>query len=253
MVAVPSVRGIIASATLVLTAACSAGSPTGPTALSVEGLRVTPEGAGVQYGTNFQFELTGSFPPGTQFSWQFGDGATLASSTPSASHTYRQTGSFAVTADARAGSSTGSSTRQVLVGSLVGRWVGTITGHTNFRLYRPIPIRRFDLTVTHVPVPEFCPTCTVGSSLLHASWSDDAGCRESSPPFHRGGIPGAMSFIYQSFPRVPRAEVSFGIEQFYCNADRDLYLVGTANGTFDRVEGTCPLGGPDCRFSMVRQ
>jgi len=68
---------LIAVAIVLGTVACGgSSSPTAPSPtsqnLSVQAIRATPEGVGVQYSTEFQFDAAGTFPTGTQFVWQFG-------------------------------------------------------------------------------------------------------------------------------------------------------------------------------------
>lgn len=225
--------------------ACSGGktTPTGPTvastppastAVSVQSIRVTPSGTGVLHNTDFQFEAVGSFASTAQFVWQFGDGSTTTTTTPTVSHVYTQMGSFGVAVDARVGTNNSAATAQVVVRSMVGRWRGTVTGHTGYPPQRQVPIRSFDLVINAVQRPGG--DCLGGSS---ASWSDDAGCRRD-----RG--------ICQSFSPRPTAEVSLSIESLSCN-DGDFILRGTADARFDRIEGTCTNGGPNCRFQMTRQ
>jgi hypothetical protein len=223
--------------------ACKGEQAVGPTApsppaqtLSIQSLRATPDGVGVLYNTVFQFEVIGTIPFGTQFFWQFGDGTSTTTNVPTASHAYTQTGSFGVTVEGRMGSSSSASTRQVSVRSLVGRWVGTMTGHTRFPPSRPVPITGFEITFHDSPAPN-----SSNFAPLRANWSDLAGCRESRP-----------NLINQNFSPRATAEVDFGIESFFCN-DGDFYLTGTADSRFDRVEGTCLTGGPNCRFQMTRQ
>jgi PKD repeat protein len=189
----------------------------------------------VQYNTDYRFEALGTFPAGTQFVWQFGDGATSTTTAPTASHVYTQTGNFGITVEGRSGSTSSASTAQVSVRSLVGRWVGTMSGHTVFPPGRPVAITSFELTVTSS-------TPDGPSLILNGSWADNAGCRVTR-----------TGFIRQSLNPKPLAEVTFGMESFVC-ADGDFYMTGTADTRFDRVEGSCaPRGGPNCRFSMVRQ
>ena len=234
--------GLSALLAALATAACGGSStPTAPSpstqTLSVQAVQATPNSVGVQYNTEFQFDATGTFPTGTQFVWQFGDGASTTTSTPRGTHSYAQTGKFAVTMEARSGASSATATKAVSVRSLVGRWLGTITGHTDFPANRPIPIPSFELIVTGSPAP----APGARSAPLAASWADDAGCREN-----RAGR------IIQTFTFQPNTSVGFGIESLVCNGWSDFYMTGLANATFDRVEGSC-RGGPNCRFQMVRQ
>lgn len=225
----------------IVVAGCSgggSGTPTAPTApaapaVSLQSIRATPNGAGVLHGTNFQFDASGTFPTGTQFVWQFGDGSTATTTESSARHVYSQSGSFAVSLEARLGASSGAAVTQVSVRSMVGRWRGTVTGHTRYPPSRPVAIRSFDLTISVSPTP--AASCVIGSN---AAWSDDAGCRRN--------------VFCQSFPSTAAAEISFSIETLSCN-DGDFIFRGTADAAFDRVEGACTSGGPNCRFTMTRQ
>ncbi len=244
----PQIFAAVVSATLVAGAcdeATPAGtpnpSPTAPTSsptVSVQSLRATPDSMGVLYNTDFSFEATGTFPSGVQFLWQFGDGTSTTTSAPSASHTYTQTGNFGVTVEARAGSNSSAATKQVAVRSLVGRWIGTMSGHTGFPPARPVPITGFDLTINSSPSP---PGGSSTAAVLNATWSDLAGCRQNRS-------------IVQNFNPRATAEVTFTLEAFPCNAG-DFVLTGTADARFDRVEGTCGDMGrnPNCRFQMTRQ
>jgi hypothetical protein len=209
-------------------------SPSSPKSVSVQALTVAPEGAGLIFQTNFSFQAVGTFPTGAQFTWQFGDGSSTVTDTPTATHVYQRTGEFGVIVEARAGGNTAASTRQVSVRSLVGRWSGTVTGHTHVPRGRPIPITAFDLTINSAPAP------VQGRPLLvDAFWADNAGCRV------RG--------IYQNIPVQSAVIVSLGIESFDCNDLTDFYFGGSADAALNRVEGTCGMGGPNCRFQMTRQ
>ena len=240
----PSSVAFIAIVTALGTVACGgSSSPTAPSptsqSLSVQAIRATPEGVGVQYSTEFQFDATGTLPTGTQFVWQFGDGTSTTTSTPRSTHIYAQTGSFGVTVEARSGSSSASAAKSVSVRSLVGRWIGTVTGHTYYPANRPIPIPRFELVVSGV-VP---PAPGAAYAVLAASWADDAGCRENR-----------VGFINQGITPQATATVVFGVESLLCNDRSDFYMTGLADAAFNRVEGSCAtFGGPNCKFHMVRQ
>lgn len=231
-------------ALLVAGTACGgSSSPTSPTTttptLSVQALQATPDSVGVQFNTEFQFDAAGTFPAGTQFTWQFGDGSSATTSTARGTHSYTQVGNFVATVEARSASATATATKTVTVRSLVGRWVGTISGHSTYPANRPLPIPSFELIVTGASAP----AAGARFAALSASWADDAGCREN-----RAG------FINQTFTFQPNASVGFGIESLVCNDRSDFYMTGLANATFDRVEGSCAqFGGPNCRFQMVRQ
>lgn len=206
------------------------------TVLSVQSIQRLPSGAGVQHGTDFQFDAQGTFPSATEFRWQFGDGTTAVTATNRVTHIYSQTGTFSTVVEARAGSNSAAATVQVVVRSLVGRWVGTVSGHTGYPANRQIPIPRFELTVNGVTAP----AQGARSATMSGAWSDDAGCRESR-----------FGFLNQTFRYQADSSVGFGIESLICN-DGDFYMTGVADAAFNRVEGTCS-GGPNCRFVMVRQ
>jgi hypothetical protein len=234
---------------LVCGCAGSSGTPTTPTptasvstppaadvALSLQGVNAVPDGAGVQYNTDFQFTAVGTFPAGTQFVWNFGDGSSTTTSSPAVSRTYGQAGVFAVAVEARSGASSGVVARQVSVRSLMGRWFGTITGFTHFPLQRPVAMRGFELLVANQ-------TLDGASLMLHGRWADDAGCRETQ-----------VEKLRQRLEPGPSATVTFGVNALSC-ADGDFYLTGLADAKFDRVEGHCNVAGnnPNCRFSMIRE
>lgn len=210
--------------------------PVAAVALSLQGITAVPEGTGVQYNTDFQFTAAGTFPSGTQFVWNFGDGSSTTTSSTSVSRVYGQAGVFNVSVEARSGASTAVATRPLSVRSLLGRWFGTMTGFTHFPLQRPVAITSFELLVANQTLD--------GSTLmLHGRWADDAGCRETR-----------VEFMRQRLQPVPTATVTFGVNNLFC-ADGDFYLTGLADARFDRVEGHCDVAGgnPNCRFSMVRE
>jgi hypothetical protein len=238
---------VIASALL---AACGGDSdtptPTGPSSstpppaasvtLSLTGIRSVPDATGVQYNTDFQLTADGTFPSGTQFVWNFGDGSSTTSTTPTVGRVYGQAGVFNVAVEARSGSSSALASRQVSTRSLLGRWFGTVTGFTSFPLARQVPLTGFELQISNQTLD--------GSSLmLHGRWADDAGCRETRPEQLR-----------QRIQPEPAATVTFGVNNLSC-ADGDFYLTGTAVSNFDRVEGHCNVVGnnPNCRFTMRRE
>jgi hypothetical protein len=200
-------------------------------------LQAEPTGVGVLFNTDFRFTASGTFAEGTQFVWQFGDGTSATTSVPTVGHIYSQTGTFNVTVEARAAGGSLTAARQVVVRSLVGRWIGTITGHTGYPPNRPIPITRFELTVSGYS------TRYSTRVVLNGVWSDNAGCRESR-----------LGFINQSLDPQPAAIVIFGVESLPCNWG-DFYLGGIADAMFNRVDGTCALtgGNDNCRFTMTRQ
>jgi hypothetical protein len=221
----------------------AASTPTGPTvaavnspSLSLASIASVPDGAGVQYNTDFQLTATGTFPAGTEFVWTFGDGSSTTTSTPTVGRVYGQAGVFPVTVNARRGAESASATRQVSVRSMLGRWFGTITGFTSFPLQRPVAMTSFELLVAN-QTPD-------GSTLmLHGRWADDAGCRETR-----------VEFLRQRIEPAPTATVTFGVNGLSC-ASGDFYLTGEADAAFDHVTGNCNVAGnnPNCRFTMRRE
>lgn len=210
--------------------------PAAATPLSLQGVSAVPDGTGVQYNTDFQFTADGTFPSGTQFVWNFGDGSSTTTSSPSVSRVYGQAGVFTVSVEARGGAGSATATRPVSVRSMLGRWFGTVTGFTHFPLQRPVAIKSFELLVANQ-------TLDGATLMLHGRWADDAGCRETRVEFMRQRLQPAAS-----------ATVTFGVNSLSC-ADGDFYLTGLADAKFDRVEGHCDVvgGNPNCRFSMVRE
>lgn len=227
-------------------AACdrqNSGSPTAPTptasaepTLSLQGINATPEGTGVHFNTDFQFTAAGTFPSGTEFDWNFGDGTTATTTSPTVSRIYAEAGVFGATVTARRGGTSASAARQVSVKSLLGRWFGKITGFSSFPLTRRVPITEFELIVANQ-------TPDGNTLMLHGRWADDAGCRENRVEFFR-----------QRLEPVAAARVTFGVNQLSC-ASGDFYLTGDADAAFNRVEGHCNVIGnnPDCRFTMTRE
>jgi hypothetical protein len=233
------------------TAACAgesgtATTPTGPTQtgpsivadqpLGISAIASLPDGAGVQYNTDFQFTAAGSFPAGTEFVWTFGDGSSTTSSLPTVSRIYGQAGVFQVNVTARRGAETASASRAVSVRSLLGQWTGKITGFTSFPVQRPVAMTGFEMLISNQ-------TIDGNTLMLHGRWADDAGCRETKVENFR-----------QRIEPSPSATVTFGVNNLSC-ASGDFYLAGTADASFDRVEGHCNVIGnnPNCRFTMVRQ
>jgi hypothetical protein len=234
---------------LVLAGCDSAGpvaplNPTAPTgtsadaALAVNAISTVPAGAGVQFNTDFQFTATGSFPAGTEFVWRFGDGSTATTTAPTVGRIYGQAGAFDVSVEARHGGQSVAAFKQVSVRSLIGRWIGTVTGHTSFPLQRPVAITGFELLVVNQT-----PAADGRSLMLHGRWADNAGCRETRP-----------ELVRQVLQPEPLATVLFGVNGLSC-ASGDFFLGGLADAAFDRVDGHCNVigGNPDCRFSMRRE
>lgn len=204
--------------------------------LSLQGISMVPDATGVQYNTDFQFTAAGNFPSGTQFVWNFGDGSSTTTNTPTVGRIYGQAGVFGVSVEARQGSSSGVASKQVSVRSMLGKWIGTITGFTHFPLQRPVAMTGFELLVVNQ-------TLDGSSIMLHGRWADDAGCRETK-----------VENIRQRLAPAPSATVTFGVNALSC-ADGDFYLTGLADAKFDKVEGQCNVAGnnPNCRFTMTRE
>jgi len=203
--------------------------------LSLQSITVVPDGAGVQYNTDFQFTAAGTFPSGTQFVWRFGDGSSTTTSAPTVGRIYGAPGVFGVTLEARSGDRSAAASKAVSVRSLLGRWVGTVTGFTHFPLQRPVPMTAFELYVSGMTVE--------GNTIrLAGRWADSAGCRETRD-----------THLRQSLRPEASATVTFGVNSLSC-ADGDFYLTGVADARFDSVSGHCDVmgGNPNCRFQMVR-
>lgn len=210
--------------------------PGAGTQLSLTGINSVPDGAGVQFGTDFQFTATGSFPAGTEFVWNFGDGSSTTTSSPSVSRVFGQAGVFGVSVNARHASETAAATRSVSVRSMVGRWTGKVSGFTAFPSFRPVAMTSFEMLITGF-------TRDGNTLKLQGRWTDDAGCRETR-----------VDYFKQRIETAAAASVTFGVDELSC-AGGAFYLTGTADATFDNVEGHCNVMGnnPNCRFSMVRQ
>lgn len=210
----------------------------GETALMVQSLSSIPDGTGVQYNTDFQFTANGSFPAGTQFTWRFGDGSVVTNATASISRIFGQAGLYDVSVEARTPTASGAAFKQVSVRSLIGRWFGTMSGHTKFPFARPQAITSFELLVTNQTL-----AADGRSLMLHGRWADDAGCRENR-----------VEFLRQLIQPEPAATVTFGINALSCT-DGDFYLTGLADAAFNNVEGHCNVtgGNPNCRFAMRRE
>lgn len=207
-----------------------------PTQLTLSGINSVPDGTGVQFNTDFQFTAAGSFSPGTEFVWNFGDGSSTTTNGPTVSRTFAQAGVFGVNVTARRGTESAFAARAVSVRSMIGRWVGKVSGFTSFPLHRPVAVTGFEMLITSY-------TRDGSTLMLQGRWTDDAGCRETRSEFFRQRIePG------------PTATVTFGIDESTC-AGGAFYLSGIADATFDRVEGQCNVMGnnPNCRFTMVRE
>ncbi len=219
--------------------------PTAPTAttiteppLALSSISTVPDGAGVQYNTDFRFTANGTFPSGTQFVWRFGDGSATTTNTPTASRVYSEAGVFNVSVEARTPNASASAVKSTSVRSIIGRWVGTVTGFTSYPTARPVAITGFELLVIRQTLAE-----DGRSLLLEGRWADDAGCREAR-----------VEFVRQLIQPEPSATVTFGVNGLTC-ASGDFYLTGLADARFDRVEGHCNVTGtnPNCRFSMRRE
>lgn len=203
-----------------------------PTAPVIRSLSVSPMIVGIEGATRFTFSAAIDAPGGeAAFGWQFGDGNGSTTAGP-VSHVYQRAGNYVAQLTASNASGSSAITVNVRVASMVGTWVGAVTGHTRYPPNRPIPISQFQLNILQ-------PIATVSLGSLTASWSDNAGCRENSAGRIRGHV-------------GDPAAIQFGIEQLLCN-DGDMYFSGSADPTGNSFSGTCQQGGPDCRFVMVRQ
>jgi len=231
---------LLSSITLltILSVACGGDSPspTAPSgaALAVNGLTVSPAGAGLEGLTQFTFSVnTNATASESTFDWQFGDGSSTSGGA-SVSHVYARSGSFTVQVTVRNTAGQASASNTVRVTSYAGTWSVTMTGHTHYPIQRPIPITNVQLRLDQSPS---------GSDprKLSGNWSDDAGCRAGN---------GYQSSIF-GWLRDSRS-LTIGVDSLFCN-DGDLYLVGTPDDDLRVISGTCPEGGPDCRFVMVRQ
>jgi len=211
-------------------------SPTAPSVAApvLTTISTSPSGVGLEGVTQFTFSAgTNATASQSSFEWQFGDGSSTTGGATVA-HVFARSGSFTVQVTATSSGGQASASNTVRVTSLVGTWIATVTGHTNYPGQRPIPITAIELQLDESPTsPE--PTKLAGT------WRDDAGCRAGT---------GYQSSILGSV-RDPRT-LSIGADSLFCN-DGDLYLNGTADDEMRVITGTCALGGPDCRFVMTRQ
>jgi PKD repeat protein len=213
---------------------CGGSSPTTPaiSAPVISALSVSPMRVGIEGATQFTFaSATDAGGGGASFSWQFGDGNASSAAAP-VTHVYQRAGDYAAQLTVSNSAGSASRTINVRVASMVGAWVGTVTGHTGYPLNRPIPIIRFELRILQ-------PVGTASLGPLAASWSDNAGCRESRFERIRGHVSDPVA-------------IQFGVEQLLCN-DGDLYFHGSADATANSFSGTCQQGGPECHFVMFRQ
>jgi hypothetical protein len=253
---------VLVTAAVSLAACGGAKPPTAPEAAATGAapptsltLVRTPLGTGVQWGTTFIFDITGSVPANARFVWRFGDNSFAEGPGP-ASHIYGTSGSYTASVEVSSGGGTLTGSTPVTVRSLLGSWLGTVTGHTNVPRGRP-PITSFTLTVFKTPNPSDRITPFGSTVSIDGLWTDNAGCRIGT------GAGSAAGFLAQTLDTTalfgfdPSAVgVSIGIEQFACNGAagfEDFPLLGTADASFDVVTGTCNLGGSGCRFRMARQ
>lgn len=200
------------------------GAPSGGT-LTVSSITMSPSGAGLENATQFTFTANvGPASPQTVFDWQFGDGGSSSTTGPTATHLFTRAGTFTVQVTVSNSAGQVGASTPVRVASLVGTWLGTVTGHMG----QP-PITSFDLTV-HQPLERGAPT-----TPLAASWIDNAGCRRTN-----------LMFGSVSHPR----SVTVGAQQLSCNNGNDFYLTGTTDDQVQRITGTCTGG---CQFQMTRR
>ena len=219
---------VLLAAAGMLAQACGSEIPSAPSGgtLTVRSVSVSPSGAGLENATQFTFSANlGAASPQTAFAWQFGDGGSSSSTTgPTATHVFTRAGTFTVQVTVSNSAGQVSASTTVRVASLVGTWVGTVTGHTG----RPTPITSFELNLSQPLGPAGLNT------PLAASWTDNAGCRRSN-----------LIFGSVSHPR----SVTLGVEQLSCNNGDDFYLTGTTDDQVQRITGTCTGG---CQFQMTR-
>lgn len=206
---------------------CGRSTPSAPSggALTVSSISVSPSGAGLENATQFTFTANASNAgPQAAFAWQFGDGVSRTTGA-TATHVFTRSGTFTVQVTVSNVVGQVSTSTTVRVASLVGTWLGTVTGHTG----QPIPITSFELDVSQPLGPAGVTT------PLAASWADNAGCRRSN-----------LLFGSVSHPR----SVTVGAQQLSCNNGNDFYLTGTTDDQVQRITGTCTGG---CQFQMTRR
>lgn len=201
----------------------------------VRSVSVSPSGVGLENATQFTFSLdTNALPSQSTFVWDFGDGST-AIGTTAATHVFTYSGSFTVRAMVTNAAGQVTTSITVRVASMVGSWFVAISGHA---YYPRVPITWVELRLNQ-PLPNSINSLTP----LSASWNDSAGCR--------AGASTENPYLYGSVDH-PRS-ISVGIEHFYCNYDGDFHLHGIADSEVRVITGSCPGGGPNCRFTMTRR
>jgi len=134
----------------------------------VRSISVSPAGVGLESGTQFTLVADTDANSQATFNWQFGDGNTVAGGA-SAIHIYARSGTFTVQVTAM--NSAGQATRStsIRVTSLIGRWLGTITGHPGVA-NRWRPLTSFELRLNSSPGSGDGP-----STELSASWATTHG------------------------------------------------------------------------------
>lgn len=254
---------------------CGGGSPRIPTpsspttaapavTVTVTSLSVTPDSVGIQHGTEFQFSASGTFPSGTRFAWQFGDNESVTTDSPTATHRYQLAGSFVVAVEALAGTSRASASRNVVVRSLVGRWRGSVSGHTRLRNISGVNVgpalTSFEMLVTSVATP--VRSGNSGTVVLNGEFNDNVGCRVRSQVGSVTGLIQVLPAQGQTFQGISWSPSNLGIvlPSYLCNGDGyDLDLIGAIDGPFDTFSGSCSPRGCaagatcSCRFAMIRQ
>lgn len=199
----------------------------GPTVPTITRVTATTPGVGIE-AAPLTFVAEGSSSAGTSYTWQFGDGSSLTGGA-SVTKAYAAAGTYTIQVSASNTAGQSSASTSIRIVSLRGVWRGTVTGHLP-PSDRPIPITSFELTLnSSLPLGP-------GFINLDATWLDDAGCRQR-------GIVGNVS--------APR-NILVSVESLICN-DGDFTLVGTPDDEGRVINGTCPRGGSNCRFAMVRQ
>ena len=237
---IPGWRGapaVVLASCLMWLSACGGGPTTpGSQELSIRSITVSPGGAGIENATRFTFtaDVVGQNLTGVVYEWHFGDGTTASG--PAAEHVYARAGNHSVRLTVARAASRTEATTTARVASLVGRWTGSVTGHVP-RFAATGVITSFILQVNAAPVL----AGPADTNRLNITWIDNLGCRETRPS-------AAAVFGSVAHPRT----FNFGLEQLLC-ADGDFYFNGTADENVQVISGTCPQGGANCRFQMVRQ
>jgi hypothetical protein len=116
--------GGVAAAGAGIAVATSGGSDaaTPPAPPSISGVSASPA-IGLQSATSFAFTASVSAQGSPAYTWDFGDGSTANS--PSAAHTYQNSGTYVVRLTVSNGSQSDTRDTSITVRSVTGRWAGT--------------------------------------------------------------------------------------------------------------------------------